>query len=116
MNGLKSTLASLGAPQNNKLQTIANNAKRLRDQGKLKEAAKQFEATLVNTLVNEMEKTIDQSGFVDDSQSKQIRGMYWQFMSDEISNKGGFGIAKQLYKEFSTLAKLDQQQNKKLEY
>ena len=115
MNGVNNPLASLGRQQSRSLLDISNSVKTLRDKDKLKEAANQFEATLVNTLVSEMQKTVDQSGFVDDAQTKQVRGMYWQFMSDEIASKGGFGIAKQLYKEFSSLAKIDQQQNK-MEY
>lgn len=70
----------------------------------LREAARDFEGVLVNTLMNEMQKTVGESGLFENSQTKQIQGMFWQFMSDEVANKGGIGLADQLYREFSRLS------------
>jgi Rod binding domain-containing protein len=74
---------------------------------RLREVSKDFEAALLNIVMKEMQKTVDESGFVDDSASKQIRGMFWQFLSDTVADQGGAGIADNLYKDFCRMAKID---------
>ena len=46
-----------------------------------------------------MERTIPKSGLFDDSTGEQIRGMFWQLMADDMADKGGVGLWKQVYED-----------------
>lgn len=61
------------------------------------QTAKDFESLLVHELLKEMKETIPSES--DDAGGEQIQGMFWSFLSQEISNKGGLGLWKNLYQQ-----------------
>jgi len=73
----------------------------------LKKAAQNFESVLINILMNEMQKTVPDSGFLSDGTTKQIQGLFWQFLSQEMADNGGIGLAGDLYKDFCHMANID---------
>lgn len=66
-----------------------------------KDFAQKFESLIMNKLLESMENTIPESGFEKDSASKQVKGMYWMFMSQAISKEGGIGLADEIYNSLS---------------
>lgn len=89
-------------------QMLTGRAKALQAQSQdaahLDEAAKGFESVLLNILMNEMQNTIPESDFLSDGTSRQVQGMFWQFLSEEMSNQGGIGLAKQFREQFARMA------------
>lgn len=61
-----------------------------------KKVAKDFESIFVHQILNSMKSTIPESDFADAS-SHQIQSMYWSFLSEALSNEGGFGLWKDIY-------------------
>ena len=63
---------------------------------KRKEVARNFEGIFLHQILNKMKDTIPESD-LEDSSSKQIKGMYWSFMSDALAEQGGFGLWEKIY-------------------
>lgn len=66
--------------------------------------AKDFESILIYKLLEEMKRTIPESGLLDDGVSQQIQDMFWYHLAEELADKGGFGIWKQLLEHTSLAA------------
>jgi Rod binding domain-containing protein len=64
---------------------------------KRKEVAKDFEAIFVRQIMDKMKDTIPESED-EESSSKQLKSMYWSFMSDMVGKQGGFGLWQNIYK------------------
>jgi Rod binding domain-containing protein len=64
---------------------------------KAMEAAKMFESVLVKQLVDEMKRTIPESGLLSSGVSGQYQDLFWSQLSDEIGKNGGLGLCKRLY-------------------
>lgn len=75
---------------------------------RLREVAEQFDEAMMQIVMKEMAKTVDESGFVEDASSKQIRGMFWQFLGETVCKQGGTGLADDLYREFCRMAHVDE--------
>jgi len=63
-----------------------------------KQIAKDFESVLINKLLDEMKNTIGNWGFDQDGVSKQIQGIFWLYLAQDIANNGGIGMWKDIYK------------------
>ena len=59
--------------------------------------AKDFESLLINKLLDEMKDTIGDWGFEKDGPCKQIQGIFWFHLSQELANNGGLGLWKDIY-------------------
>ena len=59
--------------------------------------AKDFESVLIGKLLDEMKDTIGEWGFEKDGASRQVQGMFWLYLSQELANSGGFGLWKDIY-------------------
>jgi len=64
---------------------------------KKKQVAKDFESVLITKLLDQMKDTIGHWGFEQDSASQQVQGIFWLYLAQDIANKGGFGLWKDLY-------------------
>jgi Rod binding domain-containing protein len=60
--------------------------------GDMAQAAKDFESVLIHQLMQEMARTIPDSGLTSSSTSKQTQGIFWSFLAEEVSNNGGLGM------------------------
>ena len=65
---------------------------------KKKQVAKDFESVLLSKLLDEMKNTIGNWGFDQDEVSKQIQGIFWLYLAQDIANNGGLGLWKDIYK------------------
>jgi len=61
-------------------------------------AAKDFESLLVGQVLEQMKDTIPDSGLLEDSTSKQMKGLFWLYLGRDIASKGGFGLWKDIYR------------------
>jgi Rod binding domain-containing protein len=68
------------------------------DEEKKKQIAKDFESLLINKLLDEMKNSIGEWGFERDGASSQIQGIFWMYLSQDISDNGGIGLWKEIYK------------------
>jgi Rod binding domain-containing protein len=78
---------------------VGLNAARLKidhDDERNKEIAKEFEGMFVRHLMNKMKDTIPEDE-EEDSSTKQIKGMFWSFLGDEVAKQGGFGMWESIY-------------------
>ena len=66
-----------------------------------KQLAKDFESLLINKLLDEMKNTIGDWGFDKDGAGKQIHGIFWFYLAQEIANKGGFGLWTEVYRSLT---------------
>ncbi|HEG43145.1 MAG TPA: hypothetical protein ENH94_03755 [Phycisphaerales bacterium] len=65
---------------------------------KRKEVARNFEGVFLHQILEKMKDTIPESD-LEDSSSKQIKSMYWSFMSDALADQGGFGLWEKIYEQ-----------------
>ena len=118
MDAIESTGLSLGSMQSNMLQrSIETSSVGLEgmttdavvdmDDLKKQELAKDFESVLLVRLFNEVKESISASSFDEDAGSDQIHGMFWSFLAEDVADKGGFGLWKDLYQHFKDLESTD---------
>jgi Rod binding domain-containing protein len=74
------------------------------DVKQVEKLAKDFEGVLLNKLMDEMQKTIPDSGLLSSPATKQMKGMFWMFLSQSLADKGGIGLARQLTRDFKKMA------------
>ena len=72
-----------------------------RSPGAVEEAAKDFESVLLYKLLEEMKRTIPDSGLLGGGAAKQVQGMFWYYLAQEIADQGGLGLWKDVYREFA---------------
>ena len=65
--------------------------------------AKGFESLLIGKLLDEVQKTIGKFSLAEDSASKQVNGIFWHFLGQEMSENGGFGVWKDIYRSFEQM-------------
>lgn len=65
---------------------------------KKKQVAKNFESVLLNKLFDQMQNTIKDFDFDNDGASEQIQGLFWLYLAQDIADKGGFGLWKEIYR------------------
>jgi Rod binding domain-containing protein len=76
------------------------------DDRKLRQLSKDFESVLVTKLVDTMRETVEQwQGEQEDVAAGQVKGMFWYYLSQDVSDKGGFGLWKDLYRFFADMQK-----------
>ena len=74
------------------------------DSRKTEQAAKDFEAVLLGKLMDEMDRTISRSGLLDSAATRQVQGMFWHYLSQEVADQGGLGLWKQLQRQLEANA------------
>ncbi len=75
---------------------------------KKEQVSKDFESLLINNLLNEMKNTIGDWGFEQDGPCRQIQGIFWFYLAQELANKGGFGLWKDIYQYLESSEQITQ--------
>lgn len=94
MQSLSDSLARLSGPS-------------LRDAGRVQsptdikseQAAKDFEAVLLHKMLQTMANTVPDSPLLDEGAGKQVQDMFWYHLSQDLANKGGLGLWKQIARQ-----------------
>lgn len=69
------------------------------DKKAAEKVCKDFESVLLTKVLEEMGKTVEKSGLTDDDTSEQVQSLVWMELAQDMANKGGIGLWKQLYKQ-----------------
>jgi hypothetical protein len=81
---------------------LTGEARRLDEQEK--QIGKDFESVLLTKLFEQVQASIEDSGFDDqDSGAQQVRGMFWLHLARDVADKGGFGLWKDIYQHIKQL-------------
>jgi len=70
-------------------------------QGAAERAAKDFESVLLYRLLEEMKRTIPSSGLLENGISEQVRDLFWYYLAQDLADKGGLGMWKELYRQMN---------------
>jgi Rod binding domain-containing protein len=62
------------------------------------QTAKDFESLLIGKLVDSMKDTVGDSGLLEDEGAEQTQALFWMNLSTAISDQGGVGLWKDIYK------------------
>lgn len=79
------------------IQTGKSDLKSISEEDK-KSLARDFESLLVTQLLDQMKKSIGDWGFEQDGASEQIHGLFWMYLGQDLSENGGMGLWKEIYK------------------
>lgn len=64
------------------------------------QAAKDFESVLLDRLLQEMKRTIPESGLLGGAATRQVWDLFWGQLARDIASRGGLGLWKQLSRQF----------------
>ncbi len=62
-------------------------------------AAKDFESVLLYKLMEEMSRTVPESDLFSSGTTKQVEGIFWFYLAQEVAKQGGLGVWRGIYKE-----------------
>jgi flagellar protein FlgJ len=76
------------------------------DDPKLREACADFEAILVNRMLEAMRRTLRQDGLLDGGTGREVYdSLYYQEIATRVSRAKGLGIGERLYRQMAERAK-----------
>ena len=67
------------------------------------QVAKDFESVLLQKLMEQMQRTIPESGLLSSGITKQIQGLFWFYLAQETADNGGLGLWKEIYHQIRQL-------------
>jgi len=70
-----------------------------RDARQAVKVAKDFESIFLQKILQEMKKTIPESGLTSDGVSGQVKDIFWFYLAEAIGKQGGLGLWKQVYRQ-----------------
>jgi Rod binding domain-containing protein len=73
-----------------------------RDTAQAVKAAKDFESIFLQQVLQEMKKTIPDSGLTSDGVSGQIKDIFWYYLAQEMGEQGGLGLWKEVYRQMTS--------------
>lgn len=65
--------------------------------------AKSFESVLLTRLFDQVKESVGGWGLEEDGASKQIQGLFWYYLAQDVADKGGFGLWRDIYRSFEAL-------------
>lgn len=69
-----------------------------------KQIGKDFESVLLTKLFEQVQASIQDSGFdEEDSGAQQVRGLFWLYLAQDVADKGGFGLWKDIYQHIKQM-------------
>lgn len=88
------------------LQGLAKSVRNAQTRKDLEKVAKDFESVFLQKITDEMRKPVFGEGLFDSSAMEQTQGLFWSQLSQELGQKGGMGLWKQLLREFEATTRL----------
>jgi len=64
------------------------------------QAAKDFESVLLYKVMEEMKRSIPESGLLDSGATQQVQDMFWFYLAQDVCQKGGIGLWRQIAAQF----------------
>jgi Rod binding domain-containing protein len=66
-----------------------------------KKVAKDFESVLLHKVMEQMHRTVGDSGLLSDGTSRQVQGLFWFQLAQEVAANGGLGLWKEIYRHLT---------------
>lgn len=69
-----------------------------------KQIAKDFESVLLTKLFDQVKESIGHVSLDDeeeDGAAEQVHGLFWYYLAQDVADKGGFGMWKDIYQNFN---------------
>jgi len=66
-------------------------------------SAKDFESVLLYRMLEEMKRTIPDSGLLETGTSEQVQDIFWYYLAQEVASQGGLGLWKEFHKQLGRL-------------
>ena len=79
------------------------------DRKKIRQAAHDFESVLIQRMMEDMRRTVPESGLLDSGVTDQVQGLFWMYLAQDVSNKGGLGLWRELERQFGRLVGTESQ-------
>jgi Rod binding domain-containing protein len=79
-----------------------------RDEEKKKQVARDFESVLLTRVFDQVRESIGQCGLdedEDDGTSQQVHGLFWLYLAQDVANKGGVGLWREIYQHLGDIEK-----------
>jgi len=70
-----------------------------KDDQAARQAARDFEGILLTNLLQTISETVPDSGLFDDGITKQVKGMFWSFLAQDLAERGGMGLWQEIYRQ-----------------
>jgi Rod binding domain-containing protein len=67
----------------------------------IEKVAKDFESVLIHKLMEEMQRTVDESGLLEDGASGQVKGIFWHYLAQDVADGGGMGLWQDIYRQMA---------------
>jgi len=83
-----------------KLDNLKKTSIKAKEEKKLQEACKDFEALFINQLMKEMRKTVKKSGFIDGGNAEKIfQSMLDEKYSETMAESGDLGLGQMMFRQ-----------------
>jgi len=90
-----------GASVEGKIAELGKAARKATSTDQAEKVAKDFESVLLYKLMEEMRRTIPQSGLLSNGITKQVQGIFWYYLAQEVADGGGIGLWKDIYRQMT---------------
>jgi Rod binding domain-containing protein len=64
-----------------------------------KQIAKDFESVLLTKLFDQVQESIGRWDLEEDGAGPQVQGLFWFYLAQDVADKGGFGLWKEIYQQ-----------------
>lgn len=76
---------------------------------KAEKIAKDFESVLLHKLMEQMQRTVGDSGLLSSGISEQVKGIFWFYLAQEVADSGGIGLWKDIYQQITSFGQAPQE-------
>jgi Rod binding domain-containing protein len=86
------------------LRATANAAAGASDEKK-KQLAKEFETVFISKMFDQVKESIGSLSLDEEEEgiSDQVDGLFWMYLAQDLGDKGGFGMWKDIYRHFQEM-------------
>jgi Rod binding domain-containing protein len=72
---------------------------------KKKQLAKDFESVFITKLFDQIKESIGSMSLDDEEEgiSEQVDGLFWMYLAQDVGEKGGFGMWKDIYRHLQEM-------------
>jgi len=68
-----------------------------------KQLAKDFESVFIGKIFDQIKESVGNWGLEEDGASRQIQGLFWHYLAQDVADKGGFGLWQDIYRQFQEM-------------
>jgi len=68
-----------------------------------KQIARDFESVLLTKLFDQVQESIGRWDLEEDGAAPQVQGLFWFYLAQDVADKGGLGLWKDIYQQLPML-------------